>query len=61
MSEAASQKTLKGRPRYSGIIGAIAVIAASAGGLEPLRRIKALPLPRAASVFVVVRIGCIRR
>jgi two-component system chemotaxis response regulator CheB len=40
-------------------MGAIVVIAASAGGLEPLRRIiAALPLPCAASVFVVRHIGC---
>jgi two-component system chemotaxis response regulator CheB len=37
---------------------AIVVIAASAGGLEPLRRIiAALPVPCTASVFVVMHIG----
>jgi two-component system chemotaxis response regulator CheB len=37
---------------------AIVVIAASAGGLEPLRRIiAALPVPCMASVFVVMHIG----
>jgi two-component system chemotaxis response regulator CheB len=37
---------------------AIVVIAASAGGLDPLRRIiAALPVPCSAAVFVVVHIG----
>jgi two-component system chemotaxis response regulator CheB len=40
------------------VMNAIVVIAASAGGLEPLRRIiAALPAPCAASVFIVMHIG----
>ncbi len=39
-------------------MGAIVVVAASAGGLEPLRSIVAgLPVPCTASVFVVMHIG----
>lgn len=43
---------------FRGIMNGVVVIAASAGGLDPLRRIiAALPVPCTAAVFVVMHIG----